>query len=62
MSDPNRDEWPVTWEDNRRLQLEASLGATVDQRVAWLEEALELAAASGALERRRRQGDGALER
>lgn len=47
-------EWPVSWQAARRARLEASAAATVEQRLAWLEAALEVAAASGALERRRR--------
>ena len=61
MSDSS-DAWPVTWEENRRAQLEAVASATADQRVAWLEEALRLAAASGALERLRGEAEDAPKR
>lgn len=57
MSDPTPESWPVSWEENRRAQLEASVRASADQRVAWLEEALKVAAATGALEGRRQQSE-----
>ena len=41
--------WIVTWEDVERAQLETVLTATPAQRLAWLEEALRFAHASGAL-------------
>ena len=43
----------MTWEDVERAQLEAMLRATPAQRLAWLEDAMRLALASGALEARR---------
>lgn len=48
-----RDLWESsTWEGNARWQLARTLAATPLQRLEWLEEALELAWAAGALERR----------
>ena len=47
--------WVVTWEDVERAQLETMLAATPAQRLAWLEEAMRLAHASGALEAARRE-------
>lgn len=41
-----------TWEGNARWQLARTLAATPLQRLEWLEEALELAWAAGAIERR----------
>ncbi len=53
MKDPqrlSRDESPsVDWEGHRRWQLTAGLGATPAQRLDWLEDAIELACACGAL-------------
>jgi hypothetical protein len=46
------------WASNSRRKLILGLAATPDQRLRWLEDALELAAASGALARRRRIRDG----
>lgn len=43
--------WPVSWEAAREAQLDAALRATPSQRVAWLEAAIRLAYASGALPR-----------
>ena len=42
-------EWVGTWEDVEQAQLETMLRATPAQRLAWLEEAMRLAYASGAL-------------
>ena len=42
--------WVVSWEDVERAQLESMLAATPARRLAWLEAALRLAHASGALE------------
>jgi len=42
-------QWTGTWADVERAQLETMLMATPAQRLAWLEEALRLAHASGAL-------------
>ena len=47
---PERPErWDATWRDVERAQLETMLAATPGQRLAWLEEAIRLAHASGAL-------------
>lgn len=43
------DEWDGTWKGTERAQLEAALTATPAQRLVWLEEAMRLAHASGAL-------------
>ncbi|MFQ5744309.1 MAG: hypothetical protein ACE5HV_12075 [Acidobacteriota bacterium] len=45
-------DWPVSWEANRRDQLDRWLSATPAHRLEWLEEALALAFASKALPRR----------
>ncbi len=45
-----RESWDATWEGTRRHHLEATLKATAAQRLAWLEEALEIAYRSGALD------------
>ena len=47
--------WDVTWADVERAQLETMLAATPAQRLAWLEEAMRLAHASGALAAARRK-------
>ena len=44
--------WDATWKGARRQLLESTSAATPAQRLAWLEEALELAYRSGALDRR----------
>jgi hypothetical protein len=44
--------WDATWKGTRRQLLESTFAATPAQRLAWLEEALELAYRSGALARR----------
>ena len=41
--------WIGTWADVEQAQLESMLRATPAQRLAWLEEAMRLAYASGAL-------------
>ena len=41
--------WVVTWADVEQAHLESMLRATPAQRLAWLEEAMRLAYASGAL-------------
>lgn len=43
------DPWDATWEGARRQLLESTLAATPAQRLAWLEEILELAHRAGAL-------------
>ncbi len=45
----------ASWEGAERAQLETMLAATPAQRLAWLEEAIRLAHASGALEAARRE-------
>ena len=42
--------WDASWAGVERAQLETMLAATPAQRLAWLEAALRLAHASGALE------------
>jgi len=56
VKDPEQDEktekWEfATWEGARKEQFRLALSATPAQRLAWLEEALEIAHRSGALER-----------
>lgn len=46
------DRWDATWEGARRQLLESTYAATPAQRLAWLEEVLELAYRSGALARK----------
>lgn len=41
--------WKAGWDDQEENAFESSLAATPLQRLEWLEEALELAWASGAL-------------
>jgi hypothetical protein len=56
--------WPVSWEASRRSQFRDMAKATPIQRLDWLEQALRVALASGALSRaddparRRRRGLG----
>ena len=45
----------ASWEGAERAQLETMLTATPAQRLAWLEQAMRLAHASGALEAARRK-------
>ena len=42
--------WQAGWKDNERDQLRFWLKATPAQRLAWLEEAIELAHRAGALD------------
>ena len=53
MTDPSEPSgrWDASWEGARRQARESVLEATPDQRLAWLEEVLELAHRSGALAR-----------
>ena len=45
-----KEKWEeATWEGARRALLESTLAATPAQRLAWLEEMLEIAYRSGAL-------------
>jgi hypothetical protein len=54
--------WPVSWEAVREAQFRDVAKSTVRQRLNWLEDALRLASASGALsnaetsEKRRARG------
>ncbi len=43
------DQWDATWAGARKQLLESTLAATPAQRLAWLEEMLELAHRAGAL-------------
>ena len=47
--------WDATWADVERAQIETMLAATPAERLAWLEEAMRLAHASGALAAARRK-------
>jgi len=55
-------EWPVSWKAAQRAQVRSMAESTPAQRLDWLEHALRLALASGALSRaetasrRRRRG------
>jgi hypothetical protein len=44
--------WNASWEEHRRQQLTLGLAATPAQRLAWLEEMIELAHRTGALPRK----------
>ncbi len=46
------DRWDATWEGARKQLLESTLTATPAQRLAWLEEMLELAHRAGTLDKR----------
>ncbi|MBI5500124.1 MAG: hypothetical protein HY907_07760 [Deltaproteobacteria bacterium] len=52
-SDARLADWPRGWEEHKRRQLASFLAATPAQRLAWLEEMIELAHRSGALPRPR---------
>lgn len=45
-------DWDASWEGARNQLLKATLAATPAQRLAWLEEMLELAHRAGALGKR----------
>ncbi len=45
------DAWDASWQGAREQLLKATLAATSAQRLAWLEEVLELAHRAGALGR-----------
>ena len=45
--------WVASWDAVRQAQLKTGLAATAEQRLDWLEEAMRLAEASGALARHR---------
>lgn len=47
------EDWQVDWDGHRRWQLTATMHASPAQRLAWLEEMIEVAYRSGALARRR---------
>lgn len=51
------EQWDGSWETDRRTKREAWAAMTPAERLAWLEEALDLAQRTGALaaDRRRRQ-------
>ncbi len=42
---------PVTWDEVKEAELDDALRATPAQRLAWLEEALQLAWKAGAIKR-----------
>ena len=50
-SEEMENQWDATWTGTKRAQLEAALTATPAQRLTWLEEAMRMALASGALPR-----------
>ncbi len=60
----SKGDWPVSWQTARRDQARSMAKSTPAQRLDWLEQALRLAQASGALSRaetaheRRRRGLG----
>jgi hypothetical protein len=43
--------YPVTWDEVKEAELDDALRATPAQRLAWLEEALQLAWKAGAINR-----------
>ena len=43
------DRWDATWEGAKKQLVESTLAATPAQRLAWLEEMLEVARRAGAL-------------
>lgn len=49
MTEPGQDWEAATFDGARRVQRRAVAEAAASRRLAWLEEALQLAAASGAL-------------
>ena len=56
MTNPNPDPkderlYPVTWDEVKEAELDDTLRATPAQRLAWLEEALQLAWKAGAIKR-----------
>jgi hypothetical protein len=48
------EEWPVTFEANRRAQLMENLKLTPEQRLQWVEQAIAFAYEAGALKPSRR--------
>jgi len=53
MTDPSEPSgrWDASWDGVRKQTRESILAATPEQRLAWLEEVLELAYRTGALAR-----------
>ncbi len=51
-----QEDWPRGWEDDRLRKLTKGLEATPEQRLEWLEDAIEMAHACGALPRTRADG------
>lgn len=51
------DDWECDWEGHRRWQLTAGLEATPAQRLAWLEEMIEVAHRCGALAEANKRAD-----
>lgn len=45
----NETDWPVSWSESRKAQLQAMARATPARRLEWLEQALRFAQATGAL-------------
>jgi len=58
MTNHQQDGWPVSWEEHRQEQARIAAQTTVEQRLLWLEQALRLAEATGALQRRRDEESG----
>lgn len=54
MSAEEREDWDGGWEAHRRAQRRAWLELTPDQRLAWLDDAIDFALEVGALPRRTR--------
>jgi hypothetical protein len=54
--------WQADWDSNRRRKLTRGLEATPAQRLAWLEAAIRLAYASGALPRQRDDAASSVEK
>jgi hypothetical protein len=52
------DDWEADWESHRQWQLTSALDATPAERLAWLEEAIELAWKCGAHPASRSDPDG----
>lgn len=48
--------WDATWEGAKKQLLKSTLAASPAQRLAWLEEMLELAYRTGALEAKPNRG------
>lgn len=49
---PGGERWKASWEEHRREQLTSGLAVTPAERLAWLEETIDLAFRAGALPRR----------